>query len=145
MQIGSLNDAKKIVILTDRSSSGPQVNAATSLLSHCPPAWYIETMTIKLVHTSDWQIGKVFRFADNAVMGLIQEARLGAISRIGGIARTHGAGHVLVAGDAYDMEALSPRSLNQPLERMQNFPNVNWHLLPGNYDPHHPNGLWDQC
>lgn len=99
---------------------------------------------IKLIHTSDWQIGKVFRFVDKATMGLLQEARLGAITRLGELARAHGAGRVLVAGDVYDMEALSPRSLNQPLERMRNFAGVHWHLLPGNHDPHRPNGLWDQ-
>ena len=52
--------------------------------------------------------------------------------------------HVLVAGDVYDKEALSPRSLNQPLERMRSFADIQWHLLPGNHDPHRPNGLWDQ-
>lgn len=101
-------------------------------------------MTTRLIHTSDWQIGKVFRFVDNATMGLLQEARLRAVTRIGELAREHGAGHVLVAGDVYDMEALSPRSLNQPLERMRSFGAIHWHLLPGNHDPHRPNGLWDQ-
>jgi DNA repair exonuclease SbcCD nuclease subunit len=72
-------------------------------------------MTVKLTHTSDWQIGKVFHCLDSAAMGLLQEARLRAITRIGELARTHGAGRVLVAGDVYDIEALSPRSLNQPL------------------------------
>ena len=42
------------------------------------------------------------------------------------------------------MEALSLRSLNQPLERMRNFARIQWHLLPGNHDPHRPNGLWAQ-
>jgi len=98
----------------------------------------------KLIHTSDWQIGKVFRFVDNATMGLLQEARLRVVTRLGELAREHGARHVLVAGDVYDMEALSPRSLNQPLERMRNFSAVHWHLLPGNHDPQRPNGLWDQ-
>ena len=101
-------------------------------------------MSVTFIHTSDWQIGKVFRFLDSATMGLLQEARLQAISRLGELAGVHGADHVLVAGDVYDMEALSPRSLNQPLERMRGFPNVQWHLLPGNHDPHRPNGLWDQ-
>ncbi|MCY4318053.1 MAG: metallophosphoesterase [Alphaproteobacteria bacterium] len=101
-------------------------------------------MTVKFIHTSDWQIGKVFRFVDDATMGLLQEARLRVISRLGELAGEYGASHVLVAGDVYDMEALSPRSLNQPLERMRNFPGVRWHLLPGNHDPHRPNGLWDQ-
>jgi len=101
-------------------------------------------MALRLIHTSDWQIGKVFRFVDNATMGLLQEARLRAITRLGELAGKHGTGHILIAGDVYDMEALSPRSLNQPLERMRNFPDVHWHLLPGNHDPHRPNGLWDQ-
>lgn len=101
-------------------------------------------MPIRLIHTSDWQIGKVFRFLDGATMGVVQEARLAAITRIGGEAKALGAGHVLVAGDVYDMEALSTRSLNQPLERMRNFPGVRWHLIPANHDPHRPNGLWDQ-
>ena len=101
-------------------------------------------MTARFIHTSDWQIGKVFRFVDSATMGLLQEARLGAISRLGKHALEHGAAHILVAGDVYDMEALTPRSLNQPLERMRQYPGVRWHLLPGNHDPHRPNGLWDQ-
>lgn len=98
----------------------------------------------RFIHTSDWQIGKVFRFVDNTTMGLLQEARLRVITRIGELAEQHDAAHVLVAGDVYDMEALSPRSLNQPLERMRNFPDIQWHLLPGNHDPHRPNGLWDR-
>lgn len=101
-------------------------------------------MSIKLIHTSDWQIGKVFRFLDNANMGLLQDARLRAINRLGELAGVHEARHVLVAGDVYDMEVLSPRSINQPIERMRAFPAVHWHLLPGNHDPHRSNGLWDQ-
>ncbi|AVX06050.1 hypothetical protein MXMO3_03547 (plasmid) [Maritalea myrionectae] len=101
-------------------------------------------IAIKLLHTSDWQIGKVFRFVDDGTMGLLQEARLAAITQLGEQAVKHGAGHVLVSGDVFDMEALSPRTLNQPLERMRKFENVTWHLLPGNHDPHRPHGLWDQ-
>lgn len=101
-------------------------------------------MAIKCIHTSDWQIGKVFRFLDDATMGLLQEARLQAITRLGDLADEHGVRHVLVAGDVYDREALTPRVLNQPLERMRNFNAVQWHLLPGNHDPHRPNGLWDR-
>ena len=99
---------------------------------------------VKFVHTADWQIGKVFRFVDDGTAGLLQEARLAAIVRLGEVALKHSAGHVLVAGDVYDMEALSPRSLNQPLERMRKFEKVTWHLMPGNHDPHRPHGLAQQ-
>ncbi len=101
-------------------------------------------MTVRFIHSADWQIGKVFRFVDNATMGLLQEARLRAITRLGEFAGEREVRHILVAGDVYDMEALLPRSLNQPLERMRNFDRIQWHLLPGNHDPHRPNGLWDQ-
>lgn len=101
-------------------------------------------MSIKIIHTSDWQIGKVFRYVDDTTMGLLQNARLEAITRLGELAKEHGASDILVAGDVYDMETLSPRSVNQPLERMRNFSDVRWHLLPGNHDPYRPNSLWDR-
>lgn len=100
-------------------------------------------MPIKFIHTSDWQIGKVFRFLDDEASGLIQAARLQAVTRLGELAVEHGAAHVLVAGDVYDSTALSIQSLNRPLERMRDQPNVQWHLLPGNHDYHRPNGFWD--
>ena len=101
-------------------------------------------MKVRIIHTSDWQIGKVFRFVDDVTMGLLQDARLKTITRLGELAVEHDVRHILVAGDVYDMEALSPRSVNQPFERMRNFSQVRWHLLPGNHDPHRPNGLWDR-
>lgn len=119
------------------------MSVSRSSTLYCGFLYYAENMGQRILHTSDWQIGKVFRFVDNATMGLLQEARLRAVTRIGELAGKHGAKHVLVAGDVYDMEALSPRSLNQPLERMRNLSAIHWHLLPGNHDPHRPNGLWD--
>ena len=99
---------------------------------------------VRFIHTSDWQIGKVFRFLDDTTMGLLQEARLQAITRLGEHAHDCDVKNVLVAGDIYDMEELSPLSINQPLERMRTFSKVKWHLIPGNHDPHRPNGLWDR-
>ena len=72
-------------------------------------------MTFRFLHTSDWQIGKVFRFVDSGTMGLLQAARVDAISTLGEIARKHELTHVLVAGDVYDFENLSVRTLNQPI------------------------------
>jgi DNA repair exonuclease SbcCD nuclease subunit len=66
---------------------------------------------LRLIHTADWQIGKVFRFVDDATMSLLQEARLEAIGTIGGFARAHEIDTVLVAGDLYDHDGLSDRTL----------------------------------
>jgi DNA repair exonuclease SbcCD nuclease subunit len=99
---------------------------------------------VRLIHTADWQIGKVFRFVDQGTMGVLQEARLEAISAIGRLAVEHAAPIVLVAGDIYDIASAESRTLAQPLARMHAFTGVEWHLIPGNHDPHQPGGPWDR-
>jgi DNA repair exonuclease SbcCD nuclease subunit len=99
---------------------------------------------MKFLHTSDWQIGKVFRFVDEATQSVLQDARLEGISRLADVARANGARTVLVAGDVYDFEGLSARTLDQPIERMRQHDALEWHLIPGNHDPAKPNGIWDR-
>jgi Calcineurin-like phosphoesterase len=99
---------------------------------------------VRFIHTADWQIGKVFRFVDDATVGVLQEARLEVISRIGRLATEHAAPTVLVAGDIYDVATAEDRTLGQPMERMRAFPNAQWHLIPGNHDPHQLGGVWDR-
>jgi DNA repair exonuclease SbcCD nuclease subunit len=77
-------------------------------------------------------------------MGVLQEARLEAISTIGRLATEHAAPLVLVAGDIYDVATAEDRTLAQPLARMRAFAGVEWHLIPGNHDPHQPGGPWDR-
>ena len=99
---------------------------------------------MRFIHTADWQIGKPFRnFGDRD--GVLRQARLAAIEAIGRLALAEGAGHVLVAGDLYDSEAPSPKTLREPLERMRGFPGVSWHVIPGNHDFHRSGGLWDRA
>ena len=98
---------------------------------------------MRFIHTADWQIGKPFKqFGDRETV--LRQARLTAIENIGRLAETEKVAHVLVAGDVYDTEAPTPRTLLEPLERMRQFENVEWHLLPGNHDPHRPKGIWDR-
>lgn len=99
---------------------------------------------MRLIHTADWQIGKVFRFPDDATVGMLQAARLEAISAIGRLAVDQGAATVLVAGDVYDHDGLSDRTVIQALERMRAFAQLEWHLIPGNHDPYIVGGLWDR-
>jgi DNA repair exonuclease SbcCD nuclease subunit len=98
---------------------------------------------MRFIHTADWQIGKPFKqFGDRE--SVLRQARLLAIENIGQLAEREGIAHVLVAGDVYDSEAPTSRTLLEPLERMRGFPKVEWHLLPGNHDPHRPKGVWDR-
>lgn len=99
---------------------------------------------MRFVHTADWHIGKVFRYLDDAVESRVREARLEAITIIGQAARGHGARHVVVAGDVFDHDRPSEGTLAKPLERMIAFPDLGWHLIPGNHDPARPDGVWDR-
>lgn len=98
---------------------------------------------MRLIHTADWQIGKVFR-QFGAREDALRQARLTAIERLGALARQNDAGHIVVAGDIYDSDMPNPTTLSGPVERMKLFPEISWHLLPGNHDPHRPEGVWDR-
>jgi hypothetical protein len=95
---------------------------------------------MRFIHTADWQIGKVFKQFGSKEETL-RQARLAAIERLGELARSRGASHVLVAGNIYDSEPPNVITLRTPIERMKPFTDICWHLLPGNHDPH---GLWDR-
>ncbi|MEZ5786500.1 MAG: DNA repair exonuclease [Xanthobacteraceae bacterium] len=98
---------------------------------------------MRFIHTADWQIGKPFlRFGAKAEA--LRAARLDAIEQVGRLADAEGVAHILVAGDVFDAETPSNVTVRGPLERMQNFGRINWHLLPGNHDPHRPGGVWER-
>ena len=99
---------------------------------------------MRLLHTSDWHIGKVFRFVDEAALAVLQNERLDAVTRLGHLALEQGASDVLVAGDVYDVEMPAERTLRQPVERMRQFASLHWHLIPGNHDPHAHGGPWER-
>ncbi|MEI8178706.1 DNA repair exonuclease [Aestuariivirga sp.] len=99
---------------------------------------------MRFIHTADWQIGKPFRnFGEKE--SVLRQARLSAIETIGRLAQAENAAHVLVAGDIYDNESPTQKTLLEPLERMRNFATVSWHIIPGNHDYHRGNGLWDRA
>ena len=99
---------------------------------------------MRFIHTADWQIGKVFRrFQDKEPV--LQQARLDVIGAIAALAAAEGATDILIAGDLYEHEAPSQRTLSEPLQRMRQHAALRWHVLPGNHDPHRPQGLWDRA
>jgi len=99
---------------------------------------------MRFLHTSDLQIGKPFGFADDDTLAVLRDARLDAIKRIGEIAVAKQASAVLVAGDIYDNVYPGLELLLRTIERMRQFPAVEWHLIPGNHDPHIANSPWER-
>jgi DNA repair exonuclease SbcCD nuclease subunit len=99
---------------------------------------------MRFLHSSDLQIGRVFGFFDASVANVLQDARQGVVRTLGEIAVRRGASAVLLAGDIYEKQQMSQVTLAKPIEAMRQFPNVTWHLLPGNHDHVRANGLWER-
>jgi DNA repair exonuclease SbcCD nuclease subunit len=101
-------------------------------------------MTLRIIHTADWQIGKSFRNFSPALAAELTAARLDVIGAIARIAAEKNAAHVLVAGDVFDGEGLDNLQLRRALARLGQEKAVTWLLLPGNHDPARAGGLWDR-
>lgn len=101
-------------------------------------------MTLSILHTSDWHIGKPFGRLDEGVAAILRHARLRACDRLASAARAGGAGIVLVAGDVFDRPSLADRDLRAPLEQMNVHRDLVWHIIPGNHDPAVAGGIWDR-
>ncbi|HEX8668900.1 MAG TPA: DNA repair exonuclease [Allosphingosinicella sp.] len=100
-------------------------------------------MSIRILHTADWQLGKPFARFPAEVRSALSEARLDVIDRIGAVAQEHSARHVLVAGDVFDNVDPGDRILVQALSRMTRAP-ATWWLMPGNHDHARADGLWSR-
>lgn len=88
---------------------------------------------MRFIHTADWQIGMKRHFLDGDAQARFSEAREEAIKTIGKVAREHSAEFVVVAGDVFEANMLSPRTVRRALEAMRSIP-VPVYLLPGNHD-----------
>jgi DNA repair exonuclease SbcCD nuclease subunit len=89
---------------------------------------------MKFLHTADWQLGMTRHFLDPDAQPRYTGARIDAIRRLGEIAAAQGCDFVLVCGDVFESNAVSPRIISRSLEAMRSIP-VPVYLLPGNHDP----------
>lgn len=98
-------------------------------------------MTIRLIHTADWQIGKAFgNIPEDAAVPLRQQ-RIDTIKRIAIEAATRKVDAVLVAGDVFDSFVIAEKTILQTIHAMRGFDGP-WLLLPGNHDPALAEGVW---
>lgn len=98
----------------------------------------------RFLHTADWQIGRRYgRFeADDAAA--LSEARYQAIDTLATLAREQRVDAVLVAGDVFDAQTVSDRSLHRSFGLMAGFDGP-WLLLPGNHDAALAEGVWQRA
>lgn len=98
-------------------------------------------MSITLVHTADWQLGKAFGTVGDEARTRLRDARFGAVKRVGALAHERHADAVLVAGDIFDSGTAADPTLRRALAAMESFPGP-WVLLPGNHDAAGAESVW---
>ncbi len=99
---------------------------------------------MRFIHTSDWQLGMTRHFLSAEAQARFSEAREQVIRRLGAVAAAQQAAFVVVAGDVFETNVLSPRTVGRALDALSAVP-VPVYLLPGNHDPYGPGSVYQSA
>jgi DNA repair exonuclease SbcCD nuclease subunit len=99
---------------------------------------------VRLLHTSDWQIGKLFGQFDAEDAAILADARFQAVERLASVATAQGVDIVLVAGDVFDAQTVADRTLHRLFNAMQAYGGP-WVLIPGNHDAALSESVWTRA
>lgn len=98
----------------------------------------------RFLHTADWQIGRQYgQFPPEDAIPLA-EARFKAVERIAALANEHQVDAVLVAGDVFDSQTVSPRTIRQLFNAMAGF-RGQWIMIAGNHDAALAESVWTRA
>ena len=100
-------------------------------------------MSIRILHTADWQIGKQFANVPGDPGAALRVQRLDTVSVIADLAVEREVDAVLVAGDVFDDNAVSDDTLRRTINAMSGYSGP-WVLLPGNHDSGLTQSVWSR-
>lgn len=99
-------------------------------------------MPTRFIHTADWQIGKPYgAIPDPEMRTRARDARIQAIRAIGRAASDQRVDFVVVAGDLFDSQTVSTKTLVAACDALGSIP-VPVVVIPGNHDFGAPEGIW---
>lgn len=93
---------------------------------------------MKLLHTSDWQLGLRLNFVGGEAAARLRAQRFETVRHIAGLAHHHAVDLVVVAGDVFDDNGVGADTLQQTRDALAAFGDLPVVLLPGNHDPATP-------
>lgn len=98
----------------------------------------------RFLHTADWQIGRQYsRFSPEDAAALA-DARFSVIERIAELAASESVDAVLVAGDVFDAQTISDRTIRRLFNAMAGYTGP-WILIPGNHDAALAESVWTRA
>ena len=101
-------------------------------------------MSVTIIHTADWQLGKQFGTIPGDPGALLRSQRIETVKAIARLAQERDADAILVCGDAFDSNTVADRTLQQMLNATKQFPG-HWVFIPGNHDPARAASVWTRA
>ena len=98
----------------------------------------------KFLHTADWQMGRAFTRFETEDGAALVEARFEAIETLAQLANEHQCDAVLVAGDVFDAQTVSDRTIRRVFNATKGFVGP-WVMLPGNHDAALAESVWTRA
>jgi DNA repair exonuclease SbcCD nuclease subunit len=95
----------------------------------------------RILHTADWQIGRLYGSFDPDDAVPLAEARFAAVERLAALATSEQVDAVVVAGDVFDAQTVSARSIRKLFNAMEGYSGP-WVMIPGNHDAALAESVW---
>ena len=99
---------------------------------------------LRFLHSADWQIGRMPSQFDPDDATALFEARFAAVERIAALGRAQSVDAVLVAGDVFDSQTVSTKTIRRMFNAMAGYEGP-WLLLPGNHDAALGESVWTRA
>lgn len=99
---------------------------------------------LRFLHTADWQIGRQYQRFEPDDAAALFEARFTVVERIAHRASQGPYDAVLVAGDVFDAQTVSERTIRRLFNAMQAFSGL-WIMIPGNHDAALAESVWTRA
>lgn len=98
----------------------------------------------RILHTADWQIGRTYNRFEVEDAAALFEARFTVVERLADLAHDEDCDLVVVAGDVFDAQTVSDRTIRRTFNAMEAFQGP-WVLLPGNHDAALAESVWTRA
>lgn len=98
-------------------------------------------MSVRFIHTADWQVGKPFGNVLGDAGAALRRQRVDTVAALARLASERQVDAVLVAGDTFDSNEVEDRTIYQLLTSLAPF-SGKWVFLPGNHDAALPHSVW---
>ncbi|MBZ0333326.1 exonuclease SbcCD subunit D [Marinobacter sp. AL4B] len=98
----------------------------------------------RFLHTADWQMGRSYSRFEIEDGAALVEARFAGIEKLAQLANEHQCDAVLVAGDVFDAQTVSDRTIRRVFNATKDFTGP-WVMLPGNHDAALAESVWTRA